>query len=253
MIRQLFASAGGVSEGRGPGRAAPFSVALHAAAIGVLILLSQQKVSSHEEPHGPVVYQPTAAPAAATAMPVKVDIVRPPKLGGGAPPKAPEPAASTPKPFVQPPVLPDQLPSHESDNDPPAVGNPTSTGTDAGCTGAGCAAGNSDPNGVPGGDPNAPPMPVLSAGVEAPHKIHDVMPVYPEPARRIHLEGRVQVECVIGPDGHVRDMRIASHSNAIFDASALDAVRQWVYSTPRFNGQPVSVLMTVTVRFTIRY
>jgi hypothetical protein len=43
MIRQLFANAGGVPEtGRATG-AAPFSLALHAVAIGAVLLFAQQK------------------------------------------------------------------------------------------------------------------------------------------------------------------------------------------------------------------
>jgi protein TonB len=40
--------------------------------------------------------------------------------------------------------------------------------------------------------------------------------------------------------------------NPLLDAAALDAVQRWVYVPTLLNGSPVSVIMTVTVRFSIR-
>jgi TonB family protein len=249
MIRQLFTSAGGVPEGRRTTDAAPFSVVLHAAAIGALLFFSSQKVASTDIRPPIPVYQPTAAPAAATPVAVVSLAPKPPKVGGApkAPVAAPARAMSTPKPFVQPPEIPNTPPPDDHNDDPPAMGAPTN-GAGPGCTG--CAPGVGDPHG-PGGDPSAV-MPVSSTGVEAPRKVHDVLPKYPELARNIHLEGFVHVECVIGSDGKVRDARVASHSSPLFDADALAAVLQWTYTPPKYNGHPVSVLMTVSVHFHLR-
>src|SRR5207247_5879058 len=38
----------------------------------------------------------------------------------------------------------------------------------------------------------------------------------------------------------------------LLDAAALDAVRQWEYTPTALNGQPVPVIMTVTVNFAIQ-
>jgi protein TonB len=53
---------------------------------------------------------------------------------------------------------------------------------------------------------------------------------------------------VIGPDGQVREARIL-RSISLLDEAALEAVRAWEYSPTLLNGQPVPVIMTVTVRF----
>jgi TonB family protein len=37
----------------------------------------------------------------------------------------------------------------------------------------------------------------------------------------------------------------------LLDEAALPAVRQWQYTPAKLNGLPVSVLMTVTVRFAL--
>ena len=38
----------------------------------------------------------------------------------------------------------------------------------------------------------------------------------------------------------------------LLDAAALDAVKQWVFTPTMLNGQPVPVIMTVTVNFTLQ-
>jgi len=42
------------------------------------------------------------------------------------------------------------------------------------------------------------------------------------------------------------------YPDALLDAAALDAVRQWVFTPTTLNGQPVPVIMTVTVNFTLQ-
>jgi protein TonB len=38
----------------------------------------------------------------------------------------------------------------------------------------------------------------------------------------------------------------------LLDQAALDAVRQWRYTPSIYAGRPVSVLMTITMRFTLQ-
>jgi protein TonB len=41
-------------------------------------------------------------------------------------------------------------------------------------------------------------------------------------------------------------------SVALLDEAALTAVRQWVFTPTRLNGEPVPVVMTVTVTFRLQ-
>jgi periplasmic protein TonB len=107
----------------------------------------------------------------------------------------------------------------------------------------------------------APPPPALpppsehvvriGGNIRAPQKIADVAPSYPPIARASHVEGVVILEAVIGEDGSVRDVRIL-RSIPLLDAAASEAVRQWRFSPTLLNGEPVSVMMTVTVAFRLR-
>jgi protein TonB len=56
------------------------------------------------------------------------------------------------------------------------------------------------------------------------------------------------LEATIDPDGAVSDVQIV-RSVAGLDDAAIEAVRQWHYTPTWLNGEPVPVIMTVTVNF----
>jgi protein TonB len=87
--------------------------------------------------------------------------------------------------------------------------------------------------------------------VKAPAKVHDVAPVYPAIAQAARVQGVVILQATIGADGRVVDAAVL-RSVPLLDAAAIDAVRQWRYTPTALNGQPVAVVMTVTVNFTPR-
>lgn len=99
--------------------------------------------------------------------------------------------------------------------------------------------------------PPAPKQPVrLHSGIRAPRKVVDVPPVYPELARRIRQEGIVILEATIDERGLVQNTSVL-RSVPYLDQAAVDAVRQWRFEPARLNDQPLPVIMTITVRFTL--
>jgi protein TonB len=97
-----------------------------------------------------------------------------------------------------------------------------------------------------------PLVPVRAAELPVlPRKVVDVHPVYPEVARAARVEGTVILEAVLDTSGRVTQLRVL-RSVPLLDQAALDAVRQWHYSPSVYYGRPVSVLMTITVRFTLQ-
>lgn len=124
-------------------------------------------------------------------------------------------------------------------------------------TGSGLPAGFGDPTGVvtsvPPPPPAEPPRPTtvrVAQLPEPPRKIVDVRPVYPEIARNARVEGTVTLEAVLDTSGNVTQLHVV-RSTPLLDRAALDAVRQWKYSPTMYGGRPVSVLMTITIRFTL--
>jgi protein TonB len=91
----------------------------------------------------------------------------------------------------------------------------------------------------------------VGGSIHQPRKIQDAAPVYPALARAARREGVVILEAALDPDGWVRDVRVI-RSVPLLDQAAIDAVRQWRYTPTLLNGEPVSVLMTVTVAFRLR-
>jgi protein TonB len=85
----------------------------------------------------------------------------------------------------------------------------------------------------------------------APRKVVDVRPVYPDLARMARKEGTVVMEAVLDPTGRVTQLRVIQ-SVPLLDQAAMDAVRQWRYTPSTLGGHPVSVLMSITIRFTLQ-
>jgi periplasmic protein TonB len=122
----------------------------------------------------------------------------------------------------------------------------------------GMVPGGIDLPGIPGNAVAPPPPPVvaqapagpvrLHAGIEPPRKIHDVMPAYPVLARTVGASGVVIIEATIDARGDVVAAKVL-RSVPTLDQAAVDAVRQWKYTPARLNGEPVAVLITVTVNF----
>jgi TonB family protein len=108
----------------------------------------------------------------------------------------------------------------------------------------------------------ATPQQTFRAGVdvEAPKKVHDVPPVYPKEAQRKRREGAVIMEATIDEKGNVTNLKVLRSMHTfglphpsggipLLEEAALEAVRQWKYEPTMLRGAPVSVVMTVTVRF----
>jgi TonB family protein len=91
----------------------------------------------------------------------------------------------------------------------------------------------------------------VGGNIAIPTKIKDVRPVYPPDAKAAGISGVVIMEAVIGLDGRVFDAKIL-RSIPLLDQAAMDAVMQWEFTPTDLNGQPVPVIMTVTVNFTLQ-
>jgi protein TonB len=91
----------------------------------------------------------------------------------------------------------------------------------------------------------------LHRGITAPEKTVNVPPVYPELARITKIEGIVILETVIDASGSVTSARVL-RGHPMLDQAALDAVQRWKFAPARLNDEAIPVVMTVTVRFTLR-
>jgi TonB family protein len=91
-------------------------------------------------------------------------------------------------------------------------------------------------------------------GVETPRLIREVKPQYTAQAMRAKIQGEVLLECIVMPDGSVGNIRVVRSLDAAFglDQEAIKAARQWRFQPGTRQGQPVPVLVTIAIAFTLR-
>jgi protein TonB len=216
----------------------------------------------------------------ANAVTEKIDYIfvakpRPgPGGGGGGRPKDPEPPrkaeivaskpvaiqpvpkpADVPAPEVIVPVqtpqavvtLPGALTQIDSTIGTGAAGGGKGTGIG---TGNGSGVGPGEGGGFGGGVYN------IGNGVTSPILIREVKPNYTGDAMRAKLQGVVEMEAVVLPDGSVDPNRIkitrSLDSTFGLDQQAVIAVKQWRFRPGTYKGQPVPVLVNVELTFTLR-
>jgi len=90
----------------------------------------------------------------------------------------------------------------------------------------------------------------VGGDVREPKKIRDFKPAYPEEAKANGVQGIVILEAVIDVDGRVIDVKVL-RGQPLLNEAAIDAVSQWQFTPTLLDSQPVQVLMTVTVNFTL--
>lgn len=94
--------------------------------------------------------------------------------------------------------------------------------------------------------------PRVGSGVMAGHILTQIPPVYPEAARQRHSSGTVILDAVIGADGRIHSLRLASAPDPDLAIAALVGVRKWTYTPYLLDGNPVDVQTTITVNFNFR-
>jgi periplasmic protein TonB len=72
---------------------------------------------------------------------------------------------------------------------------------------------------------------------------------YPEVAKRSGLEGKVELDALIGTDGRVIKVNILKSDFDVFKQAAEEAVKKTRFTPARQNGQPLKVWITRTIRF----
>jgi TonB family protein len=90
----------------------------------------------------------------------------------------------------------------------------------------------------------------VGGNVQSANLIRKVTPVYPSLAKQSRIQGVVRFTVTIGKDGAVQDVQLVS-GHPLLVSSAQDAVWQWQYKPVLLNGQPVDVVTTVDVNFTL--
>jgi protein TonB len=91
-------------------------------------------------------------------------------------------------------------------------------------------------------------------GVTRPVLVREVKPAYTSDAMQARLQGSVFLQCVVRPDGSVGDVKLLRSLDSTFglDLEAIKAARQWRFRPGTRLGEPVPVLVTIQLEFSLR-
>jgi TonB family protein len=131
----------------------------------------------------------------------------------------------------------------------PGSGGGAGTGTG---TGVGSGQGSGLGEGRGGGTGGGAYRP--GAGITLPRVLREVKPQYTADAMRAKVQGSVWLECIVMPDGSVGEVKVTKSLDPIFglDQEAIKAARNWRFSPGMRQGQPVPVIITIELTFTLR-
>jgi protein TonB len=189
---------------------------------------------------------------------ITVPVQKPPKLE---PPK--QQAKTEPNPLDQLNIpakslaaAQDSLPGAiEAPPGPPTISQGSGTGGGAG-TGSGTGIGPGQGSGLGPGSGGNTGGGVYQPGngVTLPQLVREVKPAYTSDAMRAKIQGTVLLQCVVRPDGSVTDIQVLRSLDPNFglDQEAIKAARQWRFRPGMRMGEPVPVLVTIELTFTLR-
>ena len=91
-------------------------------------------------------------------------------------------------------------------------------------------------------------------GVDTPRPIREIRPRYTAEAMRAKVQGAVLLEAIVLPDGSVGDVTVVRSLDRSFglDDEAVKAAKQWRFIPGTRFGEPVAVLVTIELTFTLR-
>ena len=137
------------------------------------------------------------------------------------------------------------------DNDSQGAGKNGGAGTGSG-GGLGDGQGNGLGAGFGGGTGGGVYRP--GNGVESPRLLRSVRPNYTAEAMRAKVQGVVRLEGVVLPDGSVGDLKVTRSLDGVFglDQEAIKAAKQFRFVPGTRFGEPVAVLVSFEIEFTLR-
>ena len=98
-----------------------------------------------------------------------------------------------------------------------------------------------------------PNVPRPGNGVSVPMPLNDVKPTYTADALQVRAEGEVWLDCVVLPDGTVSDVAVVRSLYPSLDAQAIAAAKQWQFKPATRNGEPVPVVVMLSMTFRLKF
>jgi TonB family protein len=187
---------------------------------------------------------------------ITVPVSKPPKMEMQEVKKEPDPVAQLNIPAKSLAAAQDSLPGAiEAPPGPPTLSQGSGSGGGAGTgTGSGVGPGTGSGLGPGSGGGTGGGVYRPGNGVTLPRVLHEERPQYTSDAMRAKVQGTVLLECVVKPDGSVGDVQVIRSLDPTFglDQQAVVAARKWRFAPGTRLGEPVPVLITIELTFTLR-
>jgi TonB family protein len=187
---------------------------------------------------------------------ITVPVSKPPKMEMQEAKKEPDPVAQLNIPAKLLASAQDSLPGAiDAPPGPPTLSQGSGSGGGAGTgTGSGIGSGSGSGLGPGSGGGTGGGVYRPGNGVTLPRVLHEERPQYTSDAMRAKVQGTVLLECVVRPDGSVGDVQVIRSLDPTFglDQQAVSAARKWRFVPGTRLGEPVPVLITIELTFTLR-
>src|SRR3954447_18102164 len=187
---------------------------------------------------------------------ITVPVTKPPKMEMQEAKKEPDPVAQLNIPAKSLAAAQDSLPGAiEAPPGPPTLSQGSGSGGGAGAgTGSGVGPGSGSGLGPGSGGGTGGGVYRPGNGVTLPRVLHEERPQYTSDAMRAKVQGTVLLECVVRPDGSVGDVQVVRSLDPTFglDQQAVAAAKKWRFAPGTRLGEPVPVLITIELTFTLR-
>ncbi len=89
----------------------------------------------------------------------------------------------------------------------------------------------------------------LAQTKEPPVPVRTVPPDYPNELRREGVSGIVTVKCTIDEQGNVQEPEVEKSTNGAFDKPAIAALKKWKFKPAKQDGAPVSIKVSIPIKF----
>ncbi len=99
-------------------------------------------------------------------------------------------------------------------------------------------------------EPTAPKRVRVSSILVESNLVYRVQPVYPALAKTTRVQGVVEFTAIISKEGKIENLQLV-RGHPLLVKAAKDAVLQWRYKPTLLNGQPVEVVTSILVNFTL--
>jgi protein TonB len=91
----------------------------------------------------------------------------------------------------------------------------------------------------------------IGNGVTAPVPIRQPDPAYTSEAMRAKMQGEVELDAVVQPNGLVTDIKVTKSLDRLYglDQAAIDAAKKWLFRPCTKQGQPVACRISLVLEF----